>query len=335
MILVTGGTGLVGSHLLYELTSSCNIKIKATKRKTSSLDNLIKVFKQYTKDYQPLLDKIQWVNADLQDLSSLEGLFINIKTLYHCAALVSFNPEDKQTIYKTNMLGTQKLVDICINKKIRLCFVSSIGSLGNYHKQAICEKDEFEANKPHSIYSWSKYKSEQIVWEGIKKGLDAIIVNPSIILGFGHWNSGSSLLFKQVAEGLKFYTKGTTGYVDVRDVAKAMHQLTISDIKSERFILNAENLSYKSLFRLIAKHLNKPKPYIYASPIITGITWRILYIISKISKKKPNLTKETARSAHNKSLYNGNKICNFLDNFEYREIETTIKETCEAFKTQK
>lgn len=334
MILVTGGTGLVGSHLLYELTSSCSIKIKATKRKTSSLNNLINVFKQYTDNYQPLLNKIQWVDADLENLESLENLFINIKTLYHCAAIVSFNPEDKQKIYKTNMLGTQKLVDICIKNKIRLCFVSSIASLGNYHKTPITEKDEFEAEKPHSIYSWSKYKSEQIVWEGINNGLNAVIVNPSIILGFGHWNSGSSLLFKQIAKGMIFYTKGITGYVDVRDVAKAMHQLTISNIKSERFILNAENISYKTLFKLIAKHLNKAKPYIYASPIITNISWRILHLISKLNKKKPNLTKETARSAHNKSFYNGNKICKILDSFEYKNIETTIKETCEAFNSK-
>lgn len=341
MILVTGGTGLVGSHLLYELTSS-DFNVKAIKRKTSNLENLKQCFKYYTKDYQKLLDKIEWIEADVSDRDSLKKSLKNVKTLYHCAAMVSFNPKDKEKMRDINIQGTRDIVNLCIENDIRLCFVSSIATLGDYNyvkgkefqNEPIDEFTSLNPNSPHSEYSITKFESEEIVWNGINNGLNAVIVNPSIILGFGHWNTGSSKLITTVAKGLSFYTKGRTGYVDVRDLVKAMHLLTISNIKSDRFILNSGNYSYKELFSLIAKALKVKEPKFYASPFLTGIAWRIGKIKEIVTGKKSSLTKETARSSHNYSLYNGNKIKDYIYGFEYRTFEESIEDICNAYKKQ-
>ena len=333
MILVTGGTGLVGSHLLYELTSSC-INTKALKRSTSSLKNLINTFKTYTLEYENLLKKIEWIDADVNDKLSLEEACKGVTTIYHCAAMVSFNPEDREKMHSINVDGTSNIVELCIENKIRLCHVSSIASLGDYKDEPIDEYSCLNPNTPHSEYSYSKLNSEEIVWEGVNRGLNMVIVNPSVILGFGHWNSGSSKLISTVAKGLKFYTKGKTGYIDVRDLCRAMHLLTESNIKSERFILNGGNYTYKELFSTIAQALELEPPKYYASRALTNLAWRIAKLKSVLTGQKASLTKETARSSHNISEYNGNKITNHLQNFTYTALKTTIKDICEAYKLQ-
>ncbi len=333
MILVTGATGLVGSHMLYELTSS-GYTVRAIRRKISKIEKVSNTFNCLTNDSQPLLNNIEWVKADINDISSLDKVTEGIDTIYHCAALVSFNKEDKELIYHTNIKGTENIVNICLKKNIRLCFVSSIATMGKVANKNdfITEKSPRDNNSLHSEYSISKYLSEQIVISAINKGLNAIIVNPSIILGSGHWNSGSSLIISTIAKGIKFYTKGYTGFVDVKDVCRAMKMLAESNIKGERFILNQGNYCYKKLFALIAKKLGVKKPAFYAPPFLTGLVWRILFIVQIFTNKKPAITKETSRSSHNISFYSGEKIKKFLPEFEYTNFEETIDRICTCYR---
>lgn len=333
MILVTGGSGLVGSHLLYELTSS-GCKVKALKRSSSNLSNLINTFRTYNSNYKELLSKIEWIDGDVSDINSLTEACKGVKTIYHCAAIVSFNVEDKEKIHNINIQGTSNIANLCIKNNIRLCFVSSIASLGNFTSTPIDENSHFNKNTPHSEYSYSKFLSEEVIWKAIKRGLNSVIVNPSVILGFGHWNTGSSKLITSVANGLAFYTKGKTGYIDVRDLCKAMHLLTNSSIKSERFIINGGNFTYKELFSQIAKGLNIDAPKYYASPLLTGIGWRIAKLTAKLNGKKASLTKETARSSHNTSIYDGSKITRSIKDFSYTPFEQTIIDICKAYKMQ-
>jgi len=335
LILITGATGLVGSHMLYELTSS-DLNIKALKRKTSNLNAVKKTFKCHTNKYDQFFDKIEWVEGDINNKESIDNITNNVDTIYHCAAMVSFSKNDKELIHKTNIEGTKNIVDICLKKNIRLCFVSSIATLGET-KNRYEYIDEYTPRKEdsiHSEYSISKYLSEEIVTSAIKKGLNAVIVNPSVILGFGHWQSGSSLIISTVAKKLPFYTKGRTGFVDVRDVCKAMKLLTESEITGERFILNQGNYSYKELLTLLAKHLQVRKPFIYASPLLTELAWRIGFLIKLIGGKEPSITKETSRSSHNISFYSGEKIKNYLQNFHYTPFEETIKDISNCYKSK-
>jgi len=332
MILVTGGSGLVGSHLLFDLAMKGE-KIRALKRKNSDLQAVRECFAYYSDSADKLFDHIEWVNGDILDIDSLEDALSGITKVYHCAALVSFKKGDKKQMKHINVEGTRNIVDACLDHKIqKLCYVSSVAALGTPEEKGepVSETTPWSPENKRSDYSVSKFNSELEVWRGIEEGLDAVIVNPSIILGPGQWHKGSSLLFTTVAKGIKFFTRGVTGYVDVRDVSKAMLQLMDSDIKNERFLLNADNCSYEFIFKSISKALKIPEPHKYATPFMTGIAWRIAYLKKVFLFKEPSFTRATARSSHNCTCYSNQKIKDTLD-FEFIPIEKSIKDTVKYF----
>jgi len=328
MILVTGGTGLVGSHLLFDLISKGQ-KVRALKRESSNTDLVRNTFSYYTDKADELYQKIEWFDGDMLEPFSLEEALKDVVDVYHCAALVSFKKEDKKNMLDINVEGTRNLVNACIDTKIRkFCMVSSIAALGSPEEgeDTVNETTPWSPEEKRSGYSISKFQSELEVWRGIEEGLNAVIVNPSIILGPGQWDKGSSLLFSTVANGLKYYTKGITGYVDVRDVSRSMIDLMESNIVNERFIINGEDCTYEFIFKTIAKHIGIEGPTIYASKKLTEIGWR-LALLKKIFLFKPaGFTKETARASHNIKHYTNEKIKKAL-NFEFIAIDKSIKDT--------
>jgi len=254
MILITGATGLVGSHLAFELIRSGHA-VRALRRPDSRFEMIKKVFSLYSDNPEELFSKIEWVDGDILDIFSLEDAMEGAEEVYHCAALVSFLPEDKKRLIRINTEGTANVVNAALEKKIRkLCHVSSIAALGRPEHQSdlIDENLVWKPSKHNSAYAISKYGAEREVWRGTAEGLDAVIVNPSIVLGLAGPGMGSSRIFNTVRDGLKFYPPGKNGFVDVRDVARAMILLMESDIRNERFILNAENLEYKKLLGMMA-----------------------------------------------------------------------------------
>jgi nucleoside-diphosphate-sugar epimerase len=332
MILVTGGTGLVGSHLLFDLITKGE-KVRALKRASSKIELVRKTFAYYSDKADELFDKIEWFDGDMLDHFSLEDALEGIEYVYHCAALVSFRKEDKKNMIDINVEGTRNLVDACLDAKIKkFCMVSSIAALGSPEEgeDTVTEKTPWSPEEKRSGYSVSKFQSELEIWRGIEEGLNAVIVNPSIILGPGQWDKGSSLLFSTVAKGLKYYTKGVTGYVDVRDVSKSMVQLMESEISKERFILNGEDCSYEFIFKSIAKHLGMEGPTKYASPKMTEFGWRLALVKSIFLFQKSGFTKETARASHNVKYFSNQKIKDAL-NFEFIPIEKSIKDTVKHY----
>ena len=165
----------------------------------------------------------------------------------------------------------------------------------------------------------------------MEEGLSAVIVNPSVILGSGYWNSGSCALFKKIWDGLKYYPTGATGFIDVRDVARAIVDLMESNIHSERFILNAENKSFRDFFTKVAKHLDKKAPSIAVTPLLRALAWRGEWLRAKITGVRPIVTRETVRTSAHSFTYENQKITKALD-FKFIPIEKTIVETCEQLK---
>ena len=328
MIFLTGGTGLVGAHILLKLTESGQ-KVKALKRKRSSLTVIKNIFSHYKKTN--LLQSIEWIEGDLLDLFSLQGGIKGCNTVIHCAAIVSFNPKDFKKMMKINVEGTANIVNICLENNIdKLAYVSSIATLNDEKNQVRTEDSFWKESKSNSQYAKSKYLSEQEVWRGIEEGLNSIIVNPSVILGPGDWKKGSSQMFEKVWKGLKFYSLGSTGYIDVVDVAKCVVKLLEKEIINERFILNAENKKYRDIFDSIAENLNKPKPHIKVSPLIKEIAWRIEWLKSFITNKSPLITKETANTAMKNKSFSNQKIIKALD-YKFIPIEESIKHYSQWF----
>ena len=328
MIFLTGGTGLVGAHILLKLTESGQ-KVKALKRKRSSLTVIKNIFSHYKKT--DLLKSIEWIEGDLLDLFSLQEGIKGCNTVIHCAAIVSFNPKDFKKVMKINVEGTANIVNICLENNIeKLAYISSIATLNDEKNQVRTEDSFWKESKSNSQYAKSKYLSEQEVWRGIEEGLNSIIVNPSVILGPGDWTKGSSQMFEKVWKGLKFYSSGSTGYIDVLDVAKCVVKLLEKEIINERFILNAENKKYRDIFDSIAENLNKPKPHIKVSPLIKEIAWRIEWLKSFITNKSPLITKETANTAMKNKSFSNEKIIKTLD-YKFIPIEESIKHYSQWF----
>jgi nucleoside-diphosphate-sugar epimerase len=331
MVFVTGGTGLVGARLIVDLIERGE-EVMALIRPGTTTPKFEQMGGFYTHQIQQISKKVQWVEGDLLDMEGLLSIMPQKAKVYHCAALVSFNPSDEKTLIETNMVGTANLVNTCLEKNVvKLCHVSSIGALGGkIIGQPIDENTPWSASGK-SAYSISKYYSELEIWRGMAEGLPAVIVNPAVILGPGLWNHGSAQFFKRAYKGQLFYTLGSTSYVDVRDVTRAMILLMESPIESERFVLASQTLNYKELFVQMAEALNSKSPKYYASKQVTWATWQILWLWEKISGKASSFTKNNHRSAHVKDNYSGKKIMEFFD-FEYKPVAETIQFVAEKFK---
>ncbi len=335
MIFVTGGTGLVGSHVLFNLLQSGK-EVRALKRPGSNLKLTLKTFSYYSEDPESLMKRIEWVEGDILDYPSLEELLAGVTEIYHCAAMVSFHPNDRDSMLNNNVKGTANLINAAVFHKVsKFCHVSSIAALGKTQDGTeIDEETYWTPSRQKTAYSLSKFFSEMEVWRGIEEGLEAVIVNPSIILGPGNWDIGSPKLFQAIWKGLKYYTKGETGFVDVRDVAAAMISLTDDDdfpkTRNQRFILNAGNMSYQTFFNKIADALQKPRPRTFASDMILQVAWRGARLASFFSGKRPSITRETVSGTNKINHYNGNKICRTI-NFSYRSLDTTIRDISKMF----
>lgn len=335
MILVTGGTGLVGAHLLYELTSS-GIRVKALRRQHSHTGWVKKIFSYYTDKVEELYSLIEWVEGDILDYFSLEEALKGVTRIYHCAAIVSFHGDDHDIMLNNNVKGTGNLIDAAIHNGVgRFCHVSSIAALGKTQDGSeITEETYWTPSKRKSGYSLSKFFSEMEVWRGIEEGLDAVIVNPSIIMGPGNWDIGSPKLFQSIWKGLRYYTKGVTGFVDVRDVVKAMILLMddqhFEGVKNQRFILNAGNMSYEDFFNKIADGLNKPRPKNFASDVKLHIAWRMAKAASVFTGKRPLITRDTVSASNKKHRYSGDKIMR-TTGFSYRSLDSSIADIAEIF----
>ncbi|MCF6350735.1 MAG: SDR family oxidoreductase [Flavobacteriaceae bacterium] len=330
MILVTGGTGLVGSHLLYQL-SLTEEKIKAIHRKKSDLNAVKHVFSCYNANFENLFNKIEWVEANICDLSSLEITFENIDYVYHCAALVSFNKKDYQNMRKINIEGTANIVNFALSAKVKkLCYVSSIATIEkNTTNKLIDEKNDWNNETNNYGYAITKYGAEMEVWRGAQEGLNVVIVNPGVILGSGFFNRGSGELFTKVYNGFKFYTEGITGFVGVKDVVKAMIFLMNSSINNERFILVSKNESFKNIFFKIATAFGKKRPNIKVTKTLSSIAWRLEWVKSLITGKPPIITKHSASASLNSYKYTSAKIKK--NGFEFENLETTIKDVCSDY----
>lgn len=323
MVLVTGATGLVGSHLVLHLIEQ-DQDVFAMFRNEQGKERVRLLFEKYQK--ADLFHKIIWRQADILDVPSLESAFQEVEYVYHCAALISFDPKDEPQLRKINIEGTANIVNLSIDKKIKkLCYVSSIAALGDIKisNALIDEEGEWNAEAEHSDYAISKYGAEMEIWRGEQEGLKVVVVNPGVILGPLFWTEGSGEMYAKVKNGLLYYTKGINGFVAVSDVVKAVFLLMKSDISGQKFILVSENVIYKDLVFMIAEALNVKKPNINVGKFFVSMIWRADWFLTHFFGKKRELTKDLAHSLHATKMYSNENIKKAL-NFEYEGIRDYI-----------
>ena len=317
MILVTGGTGQIGSRLLLNLTKNKAYKVRAIYRNTQSLEKIRQLFVKHSDSGATQFDTIEWIQADLSNIPALEKAFEGVTFVFHCAGLISFQPQDFDKLIEVNVQGTANIVNLSIDFGVKkLCYVSSVATLSTLPHTPIDEENDWNNEDNNTDYAISKHGAEMEVWRGSQEGLPVVIVNPSVVLGGDFADRGSGLLYKKVADGLRYYPAGATGFVGVDDVVRAMVQLQFSEVAGERFVLNAENLTYKAVLERIAKQLGVKAPTKCVSHQMLRFLARLDGVLSFLHLKKRTLTLASADALGTVTTYNGEKIKKYID-FNY------------------
>lgn len=321
-IFVTGGTGFVGAYLLRYLVREGYRHIRAIRRPDSDLSLVREV-----------VDRIEWVEGDVLDVPFLEEAMRDVQQVYHCAAVVSFDPRDRERMMKVNVEGTANVVNAALYRQVgKLLHVSSIAAVGRTKRQIeIDERSAWVRSKTNSNYAVSKYLSEQEVWRGMAEGLAVGIVNPGVILGSGRWEEGPLKLFKLVWKNFPFFSRGGTGFVDVRDVARFMIQFMESDLSNERYILTSENRTFREVLVAMAEQLRKKPPAIAVTPILQQMVWRVEWLRTRLFGGSPLITRETAAAALRSYQFRNDKSIRELG-FEYTPLQQTIAEAGKQFR---
>ena len=322
MVLVTGGTGFLGSYIIKQLVEK-GYNVRALRRSNKLPFWIAK----------EIFDKVEWVDGDILDVIALENAMNGVDTIIHSAAIVSFATKDRKEMYQVNVEGTANVVNIALEKNVRrLVHISSVAALGRTANGGhVNEEKKWEESKVNTHYAKSKFKAELQVWRGISEGLEAVILNPSTILGYGDWHSSSCAIFKSVHDGFNWYTPGINGFVDVEDVAKATIVLMESTINEQRFIVNGDSWTFKKLQDTIADGFSKKRPARKTTPFLLGVAWRMEKLKSLFTRKKPLLTKESARVAQSQTWFENDKILKALQGFSFTPLEETIKKACEKY----
>ncbi len=323
MILVTGGTGFLGSYIIRHLIEK-GYPVRAIRRS-----------RKLPFDFpDPVWSAVEWVEGDVLDPISLHDAMDGAKEVIHAAAVVSFDKKHRSSMYQVNVDGTANVVNAALDTGIqRLIHVSSVAALGrSLHTEMINEEKKWEAGENHTHYAMSKHEAEMHAWRGFAEGLDGVIVNPSTILGFGNWNQTSCALFKSCYNEFSWYTQGVNGFTGVEDVARAILLLLRSgDIQHQRFIINTDNWNFRHLFNLIADQFHKKRPQREASPALGMMAWQLEKVKSLVTGTPPLLTKETVKVAHSKSSFDNSKLLRALPGFHFTALEDIIKKTCENY----
>ena len=325
-ILITGSSGLTGSHTLYRLCSA-NRKVRALVKPGSNYRSRIReVFSWYTSNPDVLLKNVEFFEGDITDVPNLEKAFEGIKKVFHIAALISVRGRDRDSLFKINAEGTANIVNLCLVNDISwLGYVSSVATLGP-NPEGLVDEDYFWKYSPgKSNYALSKYSAEQEVWRGIEEGLPAVIINPSVIIGPSTGKTGSASIFYAVKKGLPYFIRGASGYVDVRDVASALIKLEEKNIVGQRFIVSSENLETPVFIEKIAKSLNVKAPKKEAPKLLLKV---MLFFngIASLAGKSPSLTPAVVKMAEAIARYDNSRLKEVID-IEYYSVDEAIENT--------
>lgn len=324
-VLITGVSGIVGSHLTLDLLQkgySIRLLIRNKSKAEALLQELIEF---YGLNISLAVANIEWFETDINDIPSLEIALKDISAVFHAAAVVSVYQSDTVLMNKVNIEGTANLVNISRDFGVEwFGFVSSVSTLGPNPEGLVDEDYFWKPGKNHSIYSTTKYLSEQEVWRGQEEGLNVLVVNPGVIIGPSDSSRSSARIFYQIQKGLPAFIDGSSGYVDARDVSAAMVHLWEKNVVGKRVILSAENLSTESYLKKVSSHFGVQAPKRKVSGWILNLAYRLDVLKSLLLGKRPLLSKDLIKMASSKNKYDNKRSIEL--GIKYRTVDQSLKE---------
>ncbi len=285
-VLVTGGTGFIGSNLAIELLrEGCNVRI--LRRPGSDLRAI------GSADVEHRL-------GDVQDLESLKRTMSGCDTVFHTAAMVSYWRKDRETMYAINIGGTRNVVTACLEAGIeKLVHTSSVAAIGFPEFGTLADETNQFNWEPYDIgYRISKHRAEQEVQRGLKLGLPAVIVNPSIVIGPRDINFHGGQIVRDIyKKRLFFYIEGGMNIVHVNDVVRGQIAAARMGRIGERYILCGENLPIREIFRTTAEVVGGIVPKIRMPKSLVHSAAFIAEMIGNVTNSKPWVTRELVARA--------------------------------------
>ncbi len=249
-VFLTGGTGFLGAHIARQLVEAGH-QVRVIRRTSSRLTAIGDL-------------PVEIVTGDLFDVAQLTEHLQGIDWVFHVAAVADYWRTSKHLIYHVNVDATRQLLRAAQRAGVaRFIFTSSVAALGWHDNgHSADETSYFNINPRLSPYGHSKFLAEAEVYRAVAAGLDAVILNPAVILGPGDLNQISGSLVIEAARGgvPALAQLGGTNFIDVRDVAAAHLAAAERGRRGERYVLGAVNMTHKAFTRLVCDVLGVPAP---------------------------------------------------------------------------
>ncbi len=321
-ILVTGATGYVGSALikaLFENFQPEDIHLKAFVRKTSDRSLLKEL-------------PIDWVEGDITDVESLQRATTDVDIIFHTAALISYQRLDRRKLFQINVQGTRNLVNVALENQVkRLIFTSSVAAVGVNSSEKPADESTVFLPWQHRIgYMDSKYLSELEVFRGIAEGLDAVILNPGVIIGhypgLNALSKASTALIRDIYKGkIPYYPNGGVGFVDITDVVEAHINAMKEGKTGECYNIVSENLTYHNFFNCITSLKGSRRNTVLPLPKAFGIAIGLIAELVGFVFQRTSPIAVDNIFLSNKCLFYANQKSIDELNINYTPIKTSLE----------
>lgn len=322
-ILVTGANGLLGSKIIKLLADSELYAPIAFVRKSSDVSLLKNI-------------EVEMVYGDVNEINSLTEALVDIDAVIHTAAYVSYDPGNDDLMRKVNIEGTANVVNECLMANVsKFVHISSVAAIGRDDSIKTYTENTKWVNAPYnSPYGISKYQAEQEAWRAYHEGLPTTILNPSLILGDGDFSKTSLVIVDKIIKSKGLHPRGSNAFVDVDDVAVACIKALDHAYDGQRFIIAAENKTYKELYETVSKAMGiglnlRPVPK-WLAYIIIGFGW----LKYKLTGKPPLLSKMAYTNSSLSIKYDNSKSVKVLG-MKYTPFEVTVDKMIAAYKNSK
>jgi len=318
-ILVTGGTGFLGNNLIQKLLSDGH-EVQATVRISSDLRPLDGL-------------AVEKLTLNLLDSAEVSHAIAGVDAIIHSAAQIHIGWQQLEASRQANVETTRLLANAARRKGIRMIYVSTVDTLAPASPHTVVDETQTDPMKIPSAYVLSKREAEEVMLQQVAQGLDGVIVNPGFMVGPRDFKptSGKMMLMLWKQPILFFTPGGGCSVVDVRNVAAGISSALKLGRSGERYILGGENISYRDLWRLMAKVMGRRPPVRAMKKPLATVVGLVGDGISRAIGREIELNSATIQMGQMYHYYTSDKAVQEL-NYQISSVETALADAWEWFR---